>query len=69
MSALKGLRAEAEGMDRVWQHARMFIITIAGWVLWRIFTHSGSFEPSVDVMALFIGALAFDTWWNTRPFK
>jgi hypothetical protein len=47
----------------------MFIITIVGWILWRIFTHSNSFEPSVNVMALFIGALAFDIWWKTGPFK
>ncbi|MFZ3251099.1 MAG: hypothetical protein WA214_19675 [Pseudolabrys sp.] len=56
-------------MDRVWQYAGTFIITIAGWILWCIFTRSNSFEPSVNVMALFIGALAFDIWWKTGPFK
>ena len=69
MSTLKGRRVGADGMDRVWQYAGMFIITIAGWILWCIFTHSNSFEPSVNVMALFIGALAFDIWWKTGPFK
>ncbi|MGB8044372.1 MAG: hypothetical protein WCF66_15540, partial [Pseudolabrys sp.] len=66
---LKGRRVGAGGMDRVWQYAGTFIITIAGWILWCIFTRSNSFEPSVNVMALFIGALAFDIWWKTGPFK
>ena len=56
-------------MDRVWQYAGTFIVTVVGWILWCIFTQRGSFVPPVELMALFIGALAFDVWWNTEPFK
>ena len=46
-------------VDRVWQYAGTFIVTVAGWLLWCIFTRD-SFVPTVEVVALFIGALAFD---------
>ena len=58
-----------EGMvDRVWQYGGTFIVTVAGWMLWCIFTRD-SFVPTVEVVALFIGALAFDLWRNSRPFE
>jgi hypothetical protein len=56
-------------LDRVWQYVGTFIVTVVGWILWCIFTQRGSFAPTVNVMALFIGALAFDLWRNTGPFK
>jgi len=56
-------------MDRVWQYAGTFIVTVVGWILWCIFTQRGSFVPTVEVMAMFIGVLAFDIWRNTGPFK
>ena len=56
-------------MDRVWQYAGTFIVTVVGWILWCIFTQRGSFVPTVDVMVFSIGALTFDLWRNTGPFK
>jgi hypothetical protein len=56
-------------LDRVWQYVGTFIVTVVGWILWCIFTQRGSFAPTVNVMALFIGALAFDLWRNTGPFE
>ena len=56
-------------MDRVWPYVGAFIVTVAGWILWCMFTHRESVVPTVEVMALFIGALAFDVWRNSRPFK
>ena len=56
-------------MDRVWQYAGTFIFTVVGWILWCIFAQRGSFVPTGEVMAFFIGALAFDIWRNTGPFK
>ena len=64
-------------MDRVWQYAwtgvwnyaGTFIVTVAGWMFWCMFTRRDSFVPTGDVVALFIGALAFDIWWNTRPLE
>jgi hypothetical protein len=58
-----------EGMDRVWQYAGTFIVTVVGWILWCIFTQRGSFVPTVDVMVFSIGALTFDLWRNTGPLK
>ena len=56
-------------LDRVWQYVETFIVTVVGWILWCIFTQRGNFAPTVNVMALFIGALAFDLWRNTGPFE
>ena len=56
-------------MDRVWQYAGTLIVTVAGWTFWCMFTHRDSFVPTFEAMALFIGALAFDIWRNTGPFK
>ena len=50
------------------KYAGTFIVTVAGWLLWCIFTRD-SFVPTVEVVALFIGALAFDLWRNSRPFE
>ena len=51
-------------MDRVWKYGGASIITVAGWILWCTFTHRNSFVPTVNVVALLIGALAFDVWRN-----
>ena len=56
-------------MDRVWQYAGTSIVTVVGWILWCIFTQRGSFVPTVEVMVLLVGALAFDIWRHTGPFK
>ena len=56
-------------MDRVWKYGGASIITVAGWILWCTFTHRNSFVPTVNVVALLIGALAFDVWRNTRPVE
>ena len=34
-------------VDRVWQYAGTFIVTVVGWILWCIFTQKGSFVPTV----------------------
>src|SRR5262249_50094447 len=46
---------------------RVFGHSIAGWILWCLFEHEDIFEPPVDVVAVFIGAFAFDIWRNTGP--
>ena len=56
-------------MDRVWHYAGTFIVTLVAWILWCIFTQRGSFVPTVDVIALFIGVLCFDIWRNAGPSK
>ena len=56
-------------MDRVWNYAGTFIVTVAGWMFWCMFTRRDSFVSTGDVVALFIGALAFNIWWNTRPLE
>ena len=56
-------------MDGVWKYGWASIITVAGWILWCIFTQGDSFVPTVEVIALFIGALAFDVWRNTQPLE
>ena len=54
-----------EGIDRVWQYVGALIVTVTGWMFWCMFTHRDSLVPTVEVMALFIGALAFDIWRNS----
>ena len=56
-------------MDRVWKYSTTFIVTVAVWIFWCLFTRRDSFVPTQDVVALFIGALAFDIWWSTRPLE
>jgi hypothetical protein len=47
-------------MDTVSRYAGTTILTIAGWVLWCLFSRRNGFVPPVEVIALFIGALAID---------
>ena len=56
-------------MDRVWQYAGTFIVTVVGWILWGIFAQRGSFVPTVDVMVFSIGAPLSNIWRNTGPLK
>lgn len=51
-------------MDTVSRHAGTTILTIAGWVLWCLFSRRNSFVPPIEVIAVFIGALAIDILRN-----
>jgi hypothetical protein len=56
-------------MDTVSRFAGTTILTIAGWVLWCLFSRRNGFVPPVEVIALFIGALAIDILRNARPAR
>ena len=51
-------------MDTVSRHAGTTILTMAGWVLWCLFSRRNSFVPPIEVIAVFLGALAIDILRN-----
>jgi len=56
-------------MDTLSRYVGTLILTVAGWMFWCLFTRRDSFAPPIEVIALFIGAVAIDILRNTRPFK
>jgi hypothetical protein len=51
-------------MDTVARYAGTIILTVAAWVLWCLFSRRNSFVPPIEVIAVFIGALAIDILRN-----
>ncbi len=54
------------GMDTVARYAGTIILTVAAWVLWCLFSRRNGFVPPIEVIAVFVGALAIDILRNAR---
>ncbi len=56
-------------MDTLSRYAGSLILTVAAWMLWCLFTQRHDLVPPVEVIAVFIGAVAIDVLRNAGPLK